>query len=369
MKSCKKYLAIGMAALMAVASLAACGGGSTASTTAAATTAAATTAAATTAAPAETKAPETTAAATEAPAKEAPAYPTKSLYAICPWGAGGGTDACLRAFTEALGKQLGQTITVDNLTGGGGITGHQAIADADKDGYTIGMVTFELNTYQKLGTSQLSWEDYDLICNVNTDAAGLSVNADWAKENNITDLASFVEYAKAHPGEVQLGGAGNASVWHVAGGYMMQATGTEVQMIAYEEGAAGAVKDAAGGFIQGVTVSLAEARSFLESGHLICLGVMDSKRNGIFQDVPTFSEQGYDVVYGTFRGIAAPKGIPEDILETLREACAKAVEDADFVSFMDNAGQTITYIPADEYADFLKNNKAAVEDSMDLLGL
>ncbi len=305
----------------------------------------------------------------EPAAEPATDYPTKGIYAICPWGAGGGTDACLRAFAEALGAELGQTVTVDNLTGGGGITGHQAIIDAEADGYTIGMITFELNTYQKLGTSQISWEDYDLICNVNTDAAALSVNADWAKANGITDLATFVAYAKDHPGEIKLGGAGNASVWHVAGGYMMQATGTDVQMIAYEEGAAGAVKDAAGGFVQGVTVSLAEARSFLESGHLICLGVMDSQRNGVFPDVPTFTEQGYDVVYGTFRGIAAPKGLPEDVLQILRDASAKAVEADSFVNFMNSAGQTITYMDAASYATFLENNKAAVEDSMDLLGL
>ncbi len=305
----------------------------------------------------------------EPAAEPATDYPTKGIYAICPWGAGGGTDACLRAFAEALGAELGQTVTVDNLTGGGGITGHQAIIDAEADGYTIGMITFELNTYQKLGTSQISWEDYDLICNVNTDAAALSVNADWAKASGITDLATFVAYAKDHPGEIKLGGAGNASVWHVAGGYMMQATGTDVQMIAYEEGAAGAVKDAAGGFVQGVTVSLAEARSFLESGHLICLGVMDSQRNGVFPDVPTFTEQGYDVVYGTFRGIAAPKGLPEDVLQILRDASAKAVEADSFVNFMNSAGQTITYMDAASSATFLENNKAAVEDSMDLLGL
>ena len=305
----------------------------------------------------------------EPAAEPATDFPTKGIYAICPWGSGGGTDACLRAFADALGAELGQTVTVDNLTGGGGITGHQAIIDAEADGYTIGMITFELNTYQKLGTSQISWEDYDLICNVNTDAAALSVNADWAKANGITDLATFVAYAKDHPGEIKLGGAGNASVWHVAGGYMMQATGTNVQMIAYEEGAAGAVKDAAGGFVQGVTVSLAEARSFLESGHLICLGVMDSQRNGVFPDVPTFTEQGYDVVYGTFRGIAAPKGLPEDVLQILRDASAKAVEADSFVGFMNSAGQTITYMDAASYATFLENNKAAVEDSMDLLGL
>ena len=68
-------------------------------------------------------------------------YPTKGINVICPWAAGGGTDAVLRAFCEAMGKDLGVTMTVDNRTGGGGIIGHQAIADADNDGYSIGMIT------------------------------------------------------------------------------------------------------------------------------------------------------------------------------------------------------------------------------------
>lgn len=190
-------------------------------------------------------------------------YPTKGISVICPWSAGGGTDSCLRAFCEAMGKNLGVTLTVDNQTGGGGILGHQAIADANTDGYTIGMITFELATYKKLGTSELTWENYAPLCRVNTDAAAITVGAKWAASNGITDLPGFIDYCKAHPGEVQMGGSSNASVWHIAGGYLMSATGIDIQMITYQEGAATAVQNAAGGFIQGVTVSLAEARSFI----------------------------------------------------------------------------------------------------------
>lgn len=296
-------------------------------------------------------------------------YPKKGISVICPWSAGGGTDACLRAFSEAMGKNLGVTLTVDNQTGGGGIIGHQAIADADPDGYTIGMITFELSTYKKLGTSELTFEDYDPLCRVNTDAATVTVNADWAKQNNITDLAGYIDYCKAHPGEVQMGGSSNASVWHIAGGYLMKETGIDIQMITYQEGAATAVQNAASGFIQGVTVSLAEARSFIESGHLICLGVMDTERNASFPDVPTCQEQGYDITYFTQRGMAIPKGVDESIKTKLQEACAEAIKDPDFVKFMENNGQTISYLDAAGYTEFLKQSATDVADAMDALGL
>ena len=178
-----------------------------------------------------------------------------------------------------------------------------------------------------------------------------------------------IDYCKAHPGEVQMGGSSNASVWHIAGGYLMSATGIDIQMITYQEGAATAVQNAAGGFIQGVTVSLAEARSFIESGDLICLGVMDEERNPVFPDVPTCKEQGYDITYYTQRGMAAPLGVDDAIMTRLEEACAAAIEDPDFVTFMNNNGQAISYLDAQGYADYLKQAAVDVAAAMDAVGL
>lgn len=296
-------------------------------------------------------------------------YPTKGINVICPWGAGGGTDACLRAFCEAMGKDLGQTLTVDNITGGGGITGHQAIADAEADGYTLGMITFELSTYKPLGTSDLTWESYEPLCRVNTDAATVTVATKWANDNGIKNLSDFIDYCKANPGKVQMGGSSAASVWHIAGGYLMNATGIDIQMVTYQEGAAAAVKDAAGGFIQGVTVSLAEARSFIESGDLTCLGVMSDERNSAFPDVPTCAEQGFDVKYFTQRGMAIPKGTPEEVKTRLEEACKKAIEDPDFVEFMNNNGQAISFLDAAGYAEFLEQSATDVAEAMKAVNL
>ena len=291
-------------------------------------------------------------------------YPSKGINVICPWGAGGGTDACLRAFAAAMDTQLGVTNTVDNQTGGGGVVGHQAIVNAEPDGYTYGMITFELSTYAPQGTEDLTWESYDLLCRVNTDPAGVTVNAQWAKNNNITDLKGFIDYCKAHPGEVQMGGSSAASVWHIAGGFLEEATGIDMKMITYSDGAASAVKAAASGEVQGVTVSLAEARAFIESGHLVCLGYMSEERNAAFPDVPTCKEQGYDVIYGTWRGLAVPKGLSDDQLKTLRDACAKAIEDATFVAKMGELGQQISYLNAEDFAAFLKQNAKDTADTM-----
>ena len=282
-------------------------------------------------------------------------YPTKGLTAINPWSAGGGTDSCLRAFTAALEKQLGQTVTVDNRTGASGVTGHEAIADAEADGYTFGMITFELATYKPLDMSDYTYENYDALCRVNTDAAGVTVNAKWAADNGIEDLAGFVAYCTEHPGEVRMGGSSSGSVWHIAGGYLMNATGIEIRMITYADGAADAVKAAAQGEIEGVTVSLAEARSFIESGDLKCLGVMDEVRNPAesFKDIPTCKEQGVDDASRT----------------RLQEACAAAIEDPDFVAAMASLGQAISYMNAEEYTAYLAQAAVDVPAAMEAVGL
>ena len=259
---------------------------------------------------------------------------------------------------------------MDNLTGASGVIGHEAIADADPDGYTMGMITWEISSYLPQDMSEYTYENYIPVCRVNTDAAAITVNTKWAADNNVTDLDSFVAYCKDHPGEVTMGGSSSGSVWHVGGGYLMNEAGIDIKMITYQDGAASAAKAAAQGEITGVTISAAEARSFVESGDLTMLAIMSTERNPVFPDVPTCEEQGYDnCVWGTWRGIALPLGVDDEIVETLGAACAAAVEDPDFVEFMANAGQTISYLNSEDFTEFLALEEENVPQAMVSVGL
>lgn len=295
-------------------------------------------------------------------------YPAKNISMICPWAAGGGTDATLRALSMAAEKVLGKTIVVENKTGGGGLIGHSAIALAKPDGYTVGMITFELSTYVPQDTGDITWESYDILCRVNTDAAALSVNTAWAKANNVFDVASFVEYCKANPGTVNIGNSAPASVWHIGAGLLAQTADIDVKHIAFE-GAAPAVTALAGGHIEAVSVSLGEVRSQMEAGNITVLGVMDTIRPAKYPEIQTFQEQGYDVVYGTWRGLALPKGVDPDIKAVLSDAFAKAVEDPDFIEFMNNSMLTIAYQNAEDFSVFLAQNYEDVSETMKALGL
>ena len=100
------------------------------------------------------------------------------------------------------------------------------------------------------------------------------------------------------------------------------------------------------------------------------LAIMSTERNPVFPDVPTCEEQGYDnCVWGTWRGIALPLGVDDEIVETLGAACAAAVEDPDFVEFMANAGQTISYLNSEDFTEFLAQEEENVPQAMVSVGL
>lgn len=286
-------------------------------------------------------------------------FPKKSITVICPWGAGGGTDAVLRALSAQASKELGVTLTVENKTGGAGAIGHAAIKNAKPDGYTVGMITFELNSLPQQGLIDFTYEDYDPLIRVNADAAALTVKAD-APYNTMDE---FIAYCKAHPGEVSIGNSAPGSVWHIGAGLLANETGIQVKHVAFE-GAAGAVTALAGGHIQAVTVSLAEVKSQLDAGNLKVLGVMDEKRPEAYPNIKTFKEQGYNITYYTWRGLALPKGVDPAIKQILVDAFTKAQNSPEFVAQAKKLNLNLAYLNPTDFKAFLKDNFDSVTKTL-----
>jgi tripartite-type tricarboxylate transporter receptor subunit TctC len=292
-------------------------------------------------------------------ASKAAKYPTKTISMICPWAAGGGTDAILRSLSAAAEKQLGVTIAVENRTGGAGAIGHAAIKNARPDGYTVGMVTFELNSLPQQGLIDFTYADFEPLIRVNADAATLTVKAD-APYNSVKE---FVEYCKKNPGTVSIGNSAPGSVWHIGAGLLANETGIQVKHVAFE-GAAPAVTALAGGHIQAVSVSLAEVKSQLDAGNVKVLGIMDTKRSDLYPNIPTFIDQGYNITYYTWRGLALPKGVDPAIKKTLEDAFTAAMKDPAFVSQAKNLNLALTYQNSADFSAFLKDNFNAVTKTL-----
>ena len=301
---------------------------------------------------------------TSAFSQKKPDFPRKAVTVICPWTAGGGTDVLLRALSKETEKFLGQSITVVNNTGGGGGIGHAAIMNANPDGYTVGMITFELNSLPPQGLIPFTYRDYDPLMRINADPPALTVK----KDSPFNSVKDFVAYAKAHPDEIAIGNSGPGSVWHIAAGLMAQQTGIKVKYVPFD-GAAPAVTSLVGGHIQAVSVSVAEVRAQVDAGNLKILGVMDTKRDPLYPNVPTFREQGIDVTFYTWRGLALPKKVDPAVKAILSDAFKKAFDSKEFQEFSKKVGLNLAYQNDKDFAKFLETNAKDVEAVMKTLGL
>lgn len=292
------------------------------------------------------------------------AFPEKPLTVICPWTAGGGTDVLLRALSREAEKYLGQTINVVNQTGGAGAIGHNGIRTARPDGYTVGMITFELNSLPPQGLVPFTWKDFDPLMRINSDPAALTVK----KDAPFNTMKEFVEYAKKHPGEITIGNSAPGSVWHIAAGLMAEKTGLQVKHVPFD-GAQPAVTALVGGHIKAVAVSVPEVRGQVQAGNLKILGVMDTERDALFPAVQTMKEQGVNVQFHTWRGLALPKGVPAEAKAKIADAYKKAFDSKEFKEFAAKASLNLAYLNGPDFSKFLDQNYKDVEAVMKGLGL
>jgi tripartite-type tricarboxylate transporter receptor subunit TctC len=210
-------------------------------------------------------------------------------------------------------EKLGVPVIVVNKTGGGGLVGFKAIADAKPDGYTIGSISISLLLQKAVGLAYQDFRELTPIGIYNEDPASLTVNADAPWSN----LDEFVEYCKDNPETVRVSNSGTGAIWHVSALRMEKFLGIKVVHIPYKGGNPAAVA-VAGGHVEVTTTSPAEVASLVNAGKLKILAIPSEKRVHIFPDVPTFKEEGYDFTAGTWRGLAGPAGLPEEVTKKLK---------------------------------------------------
>lgn len=285
------------------------------------------------------------------PTGAAAEYPARPITLICPWGAGGGTDAVSRMVATLLKKELGVPVNVVNRTGGSGAVGHTAMATARPDGYTIGMPTVELTMIHWMGLSKITYRDIAPVAMVNFDPAGISVRAD-SPWKSYKDLEAHI---RANPGSLQASGSGRGGIWHLALAGWMKAIGLEANAVKWipSKGAAPALQDLIAAGIEMSTCSLPETSTLVDAGKVRPLAIMAADRDPKFSEVPTLEEMGAAWTCGAWRGIAAPKGTPKEVLEVLEKAVTKVVRSAEFTEFMENRGFGIYYLDAAGFAQAL----------------
>lgn len=272
---------------------------------------------------------------------QAQTYPSKPITFIVPWPAGGNSDFTARVMAPELGKQLGQTIVIDNQAGGAGVLGMQKAAQAAPDGHTIYFGGTEL-VVPPMVNPKLSYDWKKRFTPVGQFAAIWFVIA----APSATPFASFgamVEHAKKNPGKLSYASPGIASTQHMVGESLRERTGAAIVHIPYRGGAQ-IVTDLMGGVVDAGFLTVAGMLANQAGGKLKPMAVTAPTRVPQLPDVPSITEiKGMsDFSMGTWQGLFVPAGTPAPVVARLAEALKATMNAPAVRAELEKAGAVVT---------------------------
>ena len=274
---------------------------------------------------------------TLAPAAWAQAYPNRVLRVIVPQPPGGGFDFVARALADRLGKQIGQSVVVENKPGSGTLVGTDAAAKADPDGYTlltgsVSNIALNMGLYDKLPYDSL--RDFEPVGLAVSYSYTLMARADLP----FSSLKDLVAYAKANPDKLNYASAGNGSGQHVLAAALWHLAGVKVTHIPYK-GAQAAYQDLLGGRVDLFFDLSSTARPQVESGRVKALALSGAERNPMHPDVPTILESGVAPLdLESWFGYFVPAKTPAAVQDRLRSELAKVIAQPELQETFRKAG-------------------------------
>lgn len=281
------------------------------------------------------------------------AWPDKPIKIIVPWGAGGNTDTVARLVAEGLQSQLGVNVNVINRTGGAGVVGHDAMAKAEPDGYTLGVATVEIAMMRHQGMTDLSYQNYVPITRLAVNLGGIQV----ATNSQFETVAQLTDYIKAHPGELKASGSGLNSGWHLNLVGMLDAMGVPADAVTYvpSEGSSSALMELVSGGIDFTTSSPGEAKSMVEAKMVRSLATMAEKKEGLYKDIPVFQESTpYKYSFSTWNTLVAPAGLSPEIQNKLVDTMQNVFAEGKLQQFATKQGFEVYPLYGDDMQSFMQ---------------
>ena len=295
---------------------------------------------------------------------QAQSFPSRPIKYICPWPAGGSTDAVMRVLAESAGKVLGQSIIIENKPGAGGMLGANELVNAKPDGYTVAQLphgVFRIPHMQKVQFDTL--KDFTWIACLTGYTFGLVVPAD----SPIKSIQDLIAFAKANPEKLSYGSTGNGTSPHLAVEEFAQRAGIKLTHVPFK-GNAENMQAILGGHIMAASDATGWG-PHVESGKLRLLATYGSKRTKRWPTVATLDELGYQTVSDSPFGVCGPKGMDPAVVKTLHDAFRKTLEDPAVLASFEKYDQSVIYMNTETYTRFARDTFAAERGTIERLGL
>lgn len=288
-------------------------------------------------------------------------YPTRAISVIVPYNAGGQSDLAARLISRALETELGQTVTVVNKPGAGGVTGTAELAAAPPDGYTIGLIT-STPILQKPNITETpyKYDSFDYICRVNHNPLLFAV----AKDSDLNTVEDLIDFGKSG-GRITYGSSGEASVQHVAMTILSTRAGVEMVHVPNTADTEN-LRNILAGVLTGTLVPASVIEANADT--IKPIGVMDTERLPNFPDVETFAEAGYDVTAAVWGILAGPKGLDPQVLTKLRSACADGQQTDAYKDEIIKLGMQPAYLDGDAALKLVAKETADSIEALKQLG-
>ena len=283
-------------------------------------------------------------------------YPSKPIKLIAPVAAGGGLDNLARKVADRLSKNLGQTIIVDNMGGGGGAIASQVTAKSAPDGYTL-MIAYVGTHGTNPAVRKLTYDaikDFTPVGMIGATPNVLIINPALPIKN----LKEFIDYAKKNPAKLTYGTSGPGTLTHLGMEQFKMASGIFMVHVPYR-GIAPAFTDLLGGQTDAMLPTLFAAIPYLKTGRVHALAVTGQKRSSAEPNIPTFKELGYAGFDGQqWYGISGPANMPEAIVTKLNTELNKVLASPEFSQEMSSEAMTLMPMTPQQFGTYIKEDIA-----------
>ena len=296
------------------------------------------------------------------------AFPSRPITLIVPFPPGGVADLTGRPTAIALEKVLKQPVVIANRPGAGGAVGNSLVANAKPDGYTLLMALSSISVIPEADKLFDRKPAYTLdqlapLALISADPTILVVHPSLP----VKSLKELIALAKAKSGQMSYSTSGIYGALHMPMEMFLHAANLKMRAV-HTNGGGPAITILLGGHVEMTVGGPAAIASHVKAGRLRPIVGWGAKRHEAFPQVPTFKELGYDIEYYIWAGMFAPKGTPEPVMKTVRDAVRKAVDDPDFKSTMQKIDSPIQYLDAPEFAKYWANDAKRLAEAVKAVG-